>query len=46
LRVSAWNLLAQDSLRSTAFASVDGVLSSTVVTPGTRGGRAVLELRF
>jgi outer membrane receptor protein involved in Fe transport len=46
LRISAWNLLAQDSLRSTTFANVDGVLSSTVYTPGTRGGRAVLELRF
>jgi len=46
LRVSAWNLLAQDSLRSTSFANADGVLSSTVATPATRGGRAVLELRF
>jgi len=46
LRISGWNLLAQDSLRSITFVNADGLLSSTTYTPGTRGGRAVLELRF
>jgi outer membrane receptor protein involved in Fe transport len=46
LRLSAWNLLAQDFQSRSTFLTGKGLLSSASTTPGVRNIRLQLEMRF
>jgi outer membrane receptor for ferrienterochelin and colicins len=46
LRLSAWNLLAQDFQSRSTFLNKNGQLSSQSTTPGVRNIRLQLEMRF
>lgn len=46
LRLSAWNLLAQDYLSRSTFRTGEGESSSESTTPGVRNIRLQLEMRF